>query len=464
MEDTSSAQHKALSINLDAGKFGTFAEIGAGQEVVRWLFHAGGASATVAKSISAYDTAVSDDLYGPTDRYVSRGRLESMLDHEYNLLLNRLDHARGDHTTFFVFADTVATHSPHHAGGHGWLGVRFQTRPRSEPSQIVAHVQLLDPATVAEQETLGTLGLNLLYGAFFSHDDPKRLLGSLLDGVRPGSVEVDITKFSGPAFAGVDNRLMSLELLEHGLTDAIMFTAEGEVVQPSEVLSGKPVVIERGAFRPVTNVTKEMLDSALSQYYADPSTESGDPVVLMEMTLNNLMTKHAIDHADFLARVDTLNALGKMVMISNYTRFDRVTIYLRKYTQNWIVMVMGAPTLYEIFDEKYYADLDGGILEGLGRLFQRKVKLYSYPMKTSENGAVANVETLAVAPESRSLYMYLLEKGRIEPIREFDEEQLHVYPLEVLSKIQSGLSDWETMVPRAVAQLIKERKLFGYAA
>jgi hypothetical protein len=230
------------------------------------------------------------------------------------------------------------------------------------------------------------------------------------------------------------------------------------------VLSGKPVVIERGAFRPVTNVTKEMLDSALSQYYADPSTESGDPVVLMEMTLNNLMTKHAIDHADFLARVDTLNALGKMVMISNYTRFDRVTIYLRKYTQNWIVMVMGAPTLYEIFDEKYYADLDGGILEGLGRLFQRKVKLYSYPMKTSENGAVANVETLAVAPESRSLYMYLLEKGRIEPIREFDEEQLHVYPLEVLSKIQSGLSDWETMVPRAVAQLIKERKLFGYAA
>jgi len=162
--------------------------------------------------------------------------------------------------------------------------------------------------------------------------------------------------------------------------------------------------------------------------------------------------------------VDTLNALGKMVMISNYTRFDRVTIYLRKYTQNWIVMVMGAPTLYEIFDEKYYVDLDGGILEGLGRLFQRKVKLYSHPMKTSENGAVASVETLAVAPESRSLYMYLLEKGRIEPIREFDKEQLHVYPLGVLSKIQSGLSDWETMVPRAVAQLIKECKLFGYAA
>jgi hypothetical protein len=211
-----------------------------------------------------YDTAVSDDFYGPTDHYVSRGRLESMLDQEYTLLLNRLDQARGDRTTFFVFANTVATHSPHNVGGHGWVGVRFQTRPRSEPSQIVAHVQLLDPETVAEQETLGTLGVNLLYGAFFSHDDPRGLLRSLLDGVRPCSIEVDITKFSGPAFTGVDNRLMSLELLEHGLTDAIMFTAEGEVVQPSEVLSGKPVVIERGAFRPVTNVTKEMLDSALS--------------------------------------------------------------------------------------------------------------------------------------------------------------------------------------------------------
>jgi hypothetical protein len=464
MEDTSTTQHKALSINLDTGRFGAFAEIGAGQEVVRWFFHAGGASATVAKSISAYDPAVSDDLYGPTDHYVSRGRLESMLDHEYTLLLNRLDQARGDQSTFFVFADTVATHSPHHAGGHGWLGVRFQTRPRSEPSQIVAHVQLLDPETVAEQETLGTLGVNLLYGAFFSHDDPRRLLGSLLDGVRPGRVEVDITKFSGPAFTGVDNRLMSLELLEQGLTDVVMFTTEGEVVQPSEVLSGKPVVIERGAFRPVTNVTKEMLDSALSQYYDDPSTESCDPIVLMEMTLNNLMTKHTIDHADFLARVDMLNALGKMVIISNSTRFDRVTNYLRKYTPNWIVMVMGAPTLYEIFDEKYYADLDGGILEGLGRLFQGKIKLYSYPMKTSESAAVANVGTLAVAPESQCLYTYLLEKGRIEPIREFNEEQLHVYPREVLAKIRAGFPDWETMVPRPVAQLIKDRRLFGYGA
>jgi hypothetical protein len=463
MEETSSAQHKALSINLDAQKFGVFAEIGAGQEVVRWFFHSGKASATVAKSISAYNMAVSDDLYGPTAHYVSRERLESMLDCEYTPLLNRLDQARGDKTAFFVFADTAATHSPHHAGGHGWLGVRFQTQPRSAPSQIVAHVQLLDPAAAGEQEALGVLGVNLLYGAFSSHQDPGSLLGSLLDGLRPGRVEVDMIKFSGPAFAGVDNRLMSLQLVEQGLTDAAMFTAQGAVVQGSEVLSGKPVVIERGAFRPVTNVMQEMLDGALSQYRNGPGAEAGEPIVLMEMTLSNLMTEHAIDHADFLARVDMLNALGRMVMISNYTRFDGVTNYLRKYTPNWIVMVMGAPTLNEIFDEKYYTDLDGGILEGLGRLFQGNVKLYSYPMKTSESGVVVDVGTLEVAPESQRLYRYLLEMGRIEPILQFDEEQLQVYPREVLAKIQAGLPGWETMVPGPVAQLIKDRKLFGYA-
>jgi hypothetical protein len=450
MEATPDATHKALSINLDAQKFGVFAEIGAGQEVVRWFFHSGKASATVAKSISAYDMSVSDDLYGPTAHYVSRERLESMLDREYTQLLTRLDQTRGDKTAFFVFADTAATHSPHRSGGHGWLGVRFQTQPRSEPSQIVAHVQLLDPAAADEHEALGIVGVNLIYGAFSFHQDPSSLLRSLPDGLHPGRVEVDMIKFSGPAFAGVDNRLMSLQLVEQGLTDAAIFTAHGEVIQGSEVLSGKPVVIGRGAFRPVTNVMKEMLDAALSQYHNGPGANAGDPIVVLEMTLSNLMAEHPIDHADFLARVDMLNALGRMVMISNYTRFDRVTSYLRKYTRNWIVMVMGAPTLNEIFNEKYYADLDGGILEGLGALFQGNVKLYS-------------LGTVAVPPESQRLYQDLLEKGRIEPIRQFDSAQFNVYPREVLAKIQAGLPDWETMVPGPVAQLIKDRKLFGYA-
>ena len=458
-----STDQKALRINLDAGKFGTFAEIGAGQEVVRWFFHVGKASATVAKSISAYDTTVSDELYGPSDHYVSRARLEAMLGYEYNLLVQRLNAKRGANSAFFAFADTVVTHTRSgKAGGHGWLGIRFQTQPQSEPSDIVVHVQLLDAVTVAAQEVLGVLGVNLIYGALYGPGDPVRLIGELRDGTHRGQLEVDLIKFSGPAFAGVDNRLMSLQLVEQGLTDAAMFNAQKEVVQPSEVLSGKAVVMERGAFRPVTNVTQEMLDSALRQLRGDPGLESLDPVVLMEMTLSNLMTGGGIDHRDFLARADLLNALGRPVMISNYTRFDLVTSYLRKYTKDWIVMVMGAPTMREIFDEKYYSDLEGGLLEGLGRLVQGKVKLYVYPMKTGESGTVVGAETLPVPPASQRLYAHLLERGHIEPIREFREEQLHVYPDDVLAMIQAGDAGWENLVPPPVAALIKSRQLFGY--
>jgi hypothetical protein len=463
VEEPISTERKALKINLDSEKFGTFAEIGAGQEVVRWFFHVGRASTTVAKAISAYDMAVSDELYGATERYVSRQRLASMLDHEYALLLKRMEQKRREKTDFFVFADTAATHTrPGHHAGHAWLGVRFQTQPQFEPSETVVHVQLLDAAIADQQAALGILGVNLIHGAFFHHNEPNRLIGELMDGLRRERAEVDMIKLSGPAFAAVDNRLMSLLLLEQNLTDVAMFTVDGEVEQASEVLSGKPVLIERGGFRPVTNVTKEMLDRAVEQLHEDPGMESKDLVVLMEMTLNNLMMEHVVDHQDFLARVDTLSALGKMVMISNYTRFDHVTSYLRKYTQNWIAMVLGAPTLSQILDEKYYADVEGGMLEGLGRLCHGKVKLYVYPMKTSEDGTVIDARALPVAPASQKLYAYLLESGKIEPIRQFEEEQLHIYPGEVLAKIQAGEEDWDRMVPPAVAKLIRERELFGY--
>jgi hypothetical protein len=455
-------EQKALAINLDAGRFGTFAEIGAGQEVVRWFFHAGHASATVAKSISAYDTAVSDEIYGKAGHYVSRERLESMLQYEYALLLRRLDATRGEKTSFFVFADTVATRtrldSP---GGHGWLGVRFQTAPRSEPSEIILHVQLLDSVTVAKQEALGKLGVNLIHGAFFLNQEPRALIAGLLEGLRRSQVEVDTIRLSGPAFTGVDNRLMSLQLVEKGLTDATMFTAEGEVVQPSEAVAGRTLLIERGAFRPVTNVTWEMLQGAQRQYCSARHT-TAVPLVLMEMTLSNLVTEHRIDHGDFLARASMLNALGITVMISNYDRFDLVTSYLRRYTKEAIVMVMGAPTLVNIFDEKYYSGVPGGILEGLGRLFQGDTTLYVYPMKTGPDAPVVDAVSLPLEPLSRRLYWYLLESGQIQPVREFREEQLHVYPDDVLAKIQSGDATWETMVPPQVADIIRSRGLFGY--
>jgi hypothetical protein len=241
-----------------------------------------------------------------------------------------------------------------------------------------------------------------------------------------------------------------------------MFTVDGDVAQASEVLSGKPVLIERGAFRPVTNVTLEMLDSATRQLAQDPRIDTAGLVAVMEMTLNNLTSERVIDHQDFLSRVDALRAIGKTVIISNYTRYDRVSSYLRKYTDNWIVMVMGAPTLCEVFDEKYYTELEGGLLEGLGRLFRGRVKLLVYPTKTGAQKSVIDAETLEVAPQSQPLYAYLRQNGQIEAIREFREDQLHVYPGAVLAKIRAGTKDWEKMVPSVVVRIIKERRLFGY--
>jgi hypothetical protein len=462
VEEYGSTRPKALKINLDGRKFGTFAEIGAGQEVVRWFFHAGKAAGTIAKTISAYDMAISDGIYGPAPRYVSRQRLNAMLDREFKILVDRLDQTRGERTAFFVFADTSATQTrSQRPAGHSWLGVRFQTEPRSEPSEIILHVQMLDSVTVAQQEALGLVGVNLIYGAFYCADDPPHLIASLMDDLSRRRIEVDMIKFSGPAFPNVDNRLMSLQLVEQGLTDAAMFTADGEVVQPAEVLYNKPVMIERGSFRPVTNVTLELLDRAVRQLQQD-SPDTQDLVVIMEMTLNNLMSEQAIDHRDFLARVDILGALGKTVVISNYTRFDRVSTNLRRYTQNWIGMAMGVPTLSEVFDEKYYTDLEGGILEGLGKLFQGRVKLLVYPTQEPDTGDLTSSDTLAVKPELTHLYRHLVENGYIESIREFDPAGLHATRAAVLAAIQSGDPSWENLVPPQAAAVIKQKGLFGY--
>ena len=461
-EESHGVQQKALKINLDARKFGTFAEIGAGQEVARWFFHVGRAAGTVAKSISAYDMAISDGLYGPTGHYVSRQRLEAMLDNEYKSLLERLSQTRGETTSFFVFADTSATHThSQRPAGHAWLGVRFQTEPRGEPSEIIIHVEMLDPVTVGQQEALGVIGVNLIYGAFYYLDEPNHLIGTLMDDLSRRRIEIDMIKFSGPAFGGVDNRLMSLQLVEQGLTDAAMFTADGEVVQPAEVLYKKPVLIERGSFRPVTNVTLDMLNRAIRQLQQN-STPVQDRVVIMEMTLNNLMSEKVIDHQDFLARVDILGKLGKMVMISNYTTFDRVTSYLRQYTQNWIGMAAGIPTLREIFEEKYYSDLEGGILEGLGKLFRGRVRMFIYPTREPGSGELTTADRLNVAPELQHLYRFLFDNGFIESIREFDAVELHITPGVVRAKIQSGDPTWETLVPPQAVALIKEKGLFGY--
>ena len=461
INNPASVQQKALRINLDATRYGTFAEIGAGQEVARCFFRAGGASGTVAKTISAYDMAVSDAIYGPADRYVSRQRLRSMLEHEYALLLERLDKTRGDKTTFFAFANTVATSSfKSHNEGHGWMGIRFQAEPRAQPSEILIHVRMLDNDAERQQEVLGVLGVNLIHGTFYSHQDPEALIRSLLDGLTWEHVEVDMIRFSGPAFAGVDNRLMALQLVKQGHTEAAMFTADGETVQWAEVLYKKPVLVQRGSFRPMTNPMLDMLERAQEQFVREESLGGETPIVLLEMTLRQLQVGNDINHRDFLDRVDMLSALGRPVLISNFLRYHRLVTYLSRYTQRPIGLPLGVVRLRDVFDEKFYTDVPGGLMESLGQLFRKGVKLYAYP-SLDRAGKLTTVANMPVAPHLRHLYAHLVENRLVEDVENYNPACLSAYSGDVLKQIQSGDAAWEKLVPPQIAAVIRAKKLFG---
>jgi hypothetical protein len=450
---------KALQINLDAKKYGTFAEIGAGQEVARWFFHVGKASGTVAKTISAYDMAVSDAIYGASDRYVSRQRLQSMLDREFNLLLERLDKTRGDKCTFFVFADTVATRSDE---GSGWLGIKFQVHHHGDPSTIIIHVRMLDKEGLRQQEALGIVGVNLIHAAFYQSAEPLKLIGSLLDDLSSARVEVDMIKFSGPAFTGVDNRLMALQLVEQWLTEAAMFTADGETVIPGEILWQKPVLLERGSFRPLTNPMLDMLERAREIFVKEPALQGEPPVVMFEMTLRQLQVGDAIDHQDFLDRVDTLCPLGKPVLISNFLRYHRLVTYLARQTDKPIGLPIGLVRLRDVFDEKFYTDLSGGLMESLGQLFKNGARLYVYPSLDKKTGALTTAENMEVAPHLRHLYAHLLENKFIENIARYNRDVLAIYSGEVLAKIHAGDESLARLIPPPIFEVIKAKKLFGW--
>ncbi len=454
---------KALKVNLDPTKYGTFAEIGAGQEVARWFFRVGGAAGTIAKSMSAYDMTISDAIYGRADRYVSRERLHMMLEHEYGLMLERLNAKRGNDTKFFVFADTVAAKSFKGTGDcHGWMGIRFQHAPQAQPSEVIIHVRMLDRENLQQQEALGIIGVNLIYGAFYLHQDVNSFIGSLMDDLTRERVEVDMIKFSGPAFEKIDSRLMALQLVQQGLTSAAMFTANGEVVQAAEVLYKKAILVERGSFRPVTHVTIDMLNCAQAQFVQEPGVQGEEVVVLMEMTLKNLQDAGEINHQDFLDRVDILGTLGKTVLISNYLEFYKLAAYLHRYTKKMVGLAMGVPTLREIFDEKYYADLEGGILESFGRLFKNDLKLYAYPLKDAATGSIITAGNLRVAPHLRHLYAYLVENHLIQGMRDINEKYLDIFSRTALKQLKAGDPAWEAAVPPSVVKIIKERRLLGY--
>ncbi len=462
MAEALGTHQKALQINLDQTTYGTFAEIGAGQEVARWFFRVGGAAGTIAKTISAYDMVVSDAIYGRAERYVSRQRLETMLDYEYQLLLERLKSKRGNNTRFFVFADTVVARSySRQDDGHGWLGIRFQTEPHGPASDITLHIRLWDKENVQEQEALGILGVNLAFGALHLWATPDELITSLVDSVGSGRIEVDMIHFAGPAFAKVDDRLMALRLVQGGLTNAALFTADGRVESPADAFYKKTILVERGSFRPITKVTLDMLRCAQAQFIQEPKVQGQDILVLTEMTLKNLLDGNKIDHQDFLDRVDILGALGKTVLISDFGEYYRLAAYFFRYTKQMVGIAMGVPSLAEIFDEKYYAHLAGGILESFGRMFKNDLKLYVYPLLELKTGSLITATNLRVDPHLRHLHAYLIENHYIENLKDYDERCLPIFSSDVLKKIREGDPSWQGMVPEQVSKIIQERRLFG---
>lgn len=455
------ANKKAFQINMDPKIYGAFAEIGAGQEVARKFFSVGGAAGTVAKTISAYDMTFSDAIYGASGRYVSRARLDSMLDHEFALLVERLDQKVGAERTFFAFADTVSARSfRRHDESHGWMGIKFQGSPRAEANEIIIHVRMLDTHNLQQQEALGIVGLNLIYGAFYHAAKPEELIGSLLDDLEPGRIEIDMIRFSGPEFVTLDNRIMALQLVVQGLTKAALFRANGEVTNAADAFYKKPLLVERGSFRPVTNVTNDMLECARALFLNEEQVKNEEPEVLMEITMKNLLSSGQLDLRDFLDRVDLLGAIGRTVLISNYGEYYRLVNYLTRYTDRLIGLPLGVPAMVEIFDEQYYSELEGGILEGLGRLFKKGVKLYVYPYL--HDGELVTASNFRVAPNIKHLYAHLLENGFIEPLESYHHEYLSIKSANVLAQIRAGDPGWEKMVSPEVGQIIKERRLFGH--
>ena len=462
---TVSTRDKALRVNLDQGFYGTFAEIGAGQEVVRWFFRVGGAAGTIAKSISAYDMQVSDAIYGKCKRYVCRDRLEAMLQYEQKLNIDRLQKIRGDSTAFFSFADTVSARNYHGTNEcHGWLGIRYQAEPGAATSEIIIHVRMLDNENALQQEALGIVGVNLIYGALYMADEPYKILQSLLDGLSIERLEIDMVEFSGAGFENVDPRIMSLRLVQLGLSGAAMFASDGTVLQPSEHLRKKSLLVERGRFRPVTHVNTDMLSAATKAIDLETDTEPGKTLTILEIAMHNLRAEGEIDLQDFLSRAEVLASTGHTVMISDFPEYYRLAAYLSRYTNRRIGLAMGAYSLTEIFNEQYYAKLDGGLLESFGRLFKHNVKLYIYPFLNPETKELITTENLNLPANLAPLYQYLLQRDCISQLTDYNEDYLNIFSPDVLKMISEGSSGWEQYVPDTVAKEIKTKNLFGYSS
>lgn len=456
---------KALQVNLDERKYGTIVEIGAGQEVAREFFRAGAAAGTVAKTMSAYDMQFSNAIYGadPNGRYVSRSRLFAMLEREFGQVVDRVHDTRPKSSTFFAYAATVAAKSFNRDNEcHAWCGIRLQLYPEAPPSDIIVHVRMLDNDANAQQEALGVLGVNLIYGAYYLYENPRELIDSLTDGIGTDRLEIDSIEFFGPYFEDEDNRCLNLHLIRSWKTRAIMFTPEGQVRVPAELLYKKNILVMRGAFKPFTKINEDMMAQGMKEFSALDGVSENNTLMLAEITLNQLVGNNEnVDDRDFVERVDQLTALGYHVMISDYVRYFRLRAYFRQFTQKQIGLVMGMSNIRQIFDEDFYRGVEGGIMEGLGKLFPDNTIVYAYP-ELGNDGKEISYQNIQLPDHLNHLYQHLIENGFVRGINDSNAELFHIKSREVLRGIQEGIDGWAENVPEPVATLIKERRLFGY--
>lgn len=457
--------NKALRLNLDEKKYGTIAEIGAGQEVARQFFLAGAAAGTIAKTMSAYDMQFSDAIYGTQEggRYVSKARVQAMLDKEFSLVLERVGTSRSRSSRFFSYAATVSAKSFNRDNEcHSWCGIRIQMYPGAEPSDILVHVRMREKSAEQQQDTLGILGVNLIYAAFYYFEDARKIIDSLSDGLNPEAIEIDSIEFRGPYFEDLDNRAMNLHLIRSWKTRAIMFEPDGHIAIPAEMLYKKNVLTIRGSFRPVTRLNVDMIEQGFAAFSQQEGVAASNSIVLAEISLNDHFGKDLmVPEEDLLARVSLLNALGYSVMVSDYTRYFSLRAYFRQFTALQIGIVLGMANVKEIFDEDKYIGVEGGMLKGFGKLFPDNTRLFIYP-ELNDQKEVADYTSVEIPANVRYLYKHLLENRFITGIDCSDPELLKIYSREVLSLLSKGGGDWEQNVPEEAVAVIKANRLFGY--
>ncbi|MDA0330682.1 MAG: TonB-dependent receptor [Bacteroidetes bacterium] len=463
-ESRPSIQRKSLRINLNENIYGTFVEIGAGQEVARHFYRVGAASGTIAKSMSAYDKSFSDSIYGKEQdgRYVTQNRLDKMLNHEMNLLEKRISRKEYPNKFFFVYANTVATIDfVKKFKGHGWMGIKFQTDPKDDYSEIKLHVRFHQNEAKLQQESLGIMGVNLIYGAFYKHNEPLKLMRYLNDHIDDKSIEIDTINFNGPLFKDIDNRLISLELVRLKMTDAVIFDNTGTNVLPAQVLYKKNILTLRGSYRPITKVNEEMFKKSLDAFLKEKGVKKENTIVLLEITLSNLISTGNIDDSDYLDRAKLLCSQGHMVMISNFSEYYKLVKYLTRYTKKQLGLTMGVTNLVEIFDEKYYDDVEGGILEAFGNIFKNNMKIYLYPVLDKQKDIIIDSNNLKLEDNMKEFYKYFKVNDKIRDL-EFNKDYLSIFSKDVLKQIKNNTPGWEDKLPKGVSDLIIKKKLFGY--